>query len=239
MKGGFILGKPILFNNEMVRAILEGRKTQTRRVIKDTKDLYFLGFAECSSPKRNEGTAIFSTSKYLNEAVITHIKPKYQVGDILWVQETWKVDSVADHLLNMAIDFKAVLSEYIQAEKLCDFTSERYKKFRKFYQKNGWQSPYFMPREAARIFLKVANVKVQRIQDITPDECLKEGIKGYSFGANAPDAYGDNLYTDPKLAFKSLWDNLYKKKGYGWDANPWVWVYSFERLEGYNAGDMD
>lgn len=195
--------RPILFNTEMVQAILDGRKTSTRRIIKpqpkksierDSKNRKPLAFwKDCSE----------------------WVKPPYQVGDTLWVRETWQY-----------IDFAGENNGYVykasQNGKDWEQNSEGWK----------WRPSIFMPHEAARIFLKVTDVKAERLQDITEDETLKEGIMRYSIADNAPKAYGDNLYIDPKLAFKALWNSTIKKKDlnkYGWDANPWVWAIEFER----------
>ena len=132
--------------------------------------------SEAKKPYIKDGVLYWELQTAVDDSKMFKIRPKYQPGDLLYVQETWKVDSVADHLLNMAIDFKAVQSGHSQAEVLCTFTPDRYKKFRKYYQKNGWQSPYFMPCEAARIFLRVTNVRVERVQDITEKDAQAEGV---------------------------------------------------------------
>jgi hypothetical protein len=87
-----------------------------------------------------------------------------------------------------------------------------------------WRPSIFMPKEAARLFLQVANVRVERLQDITEEDALKEGVK----------AYGPNNCsgTSARIAFAELWDSLNEKRGYGWNTNCWVWVIEFERVEG-------
>ena len=244
--------KPILFNTEMVRAILEGRKTSTRRIIKPQPPKEMpsnVDFCVMPRPWVDKDIYYFQTLATLKQKEIIWQRRylPYRKDDILWVQETWKVDSINDGINNMAIDFKAIQEGYNAAEKLCDFKPDRYKKFRKFYQKNGWQSPYFMPREAARIFLKVTDVKVQKLQDITEDEAKVEGIPN-DYPMNpvyCPKCKGEGLIGtlhpvslgymeidcpncgDIRVRFKNLWNSIYTKQGYGWDANPWVWVIEF------------
>ena len=97
-----------------------------------------------------------------------------------------------------------------------------------------WKPSIHMLKSAARIFLKVTDIKVERLQNITEREALKEGIRRYHFNLNMPDAYGDALYTDHKLAFKQLWNSTVNKKNidkYGWDADPYIWTIEFQRVE--------
>jgi len=221
--------KPILFNQKMVKAILDGRKMVTRRLLKG----YALDHLEIDTD--NSVIGIYDQ----NEGYVRPIEDfeKYQVKDILWVQETWKVDSINSRLNNMLIDFRALQSGYSQAEVSADFTKERFDKFKKFYQKNGWQSPYFMPREATRIFLEVTNVRVERLQDITDEQIIKEGLSPYDDicqdvnwkpTLNDPDSGGDpNL----KQGFEILWDSAVKEDWQKFESNPWVWVYEFECCE--------
>lgn len=196
--------KQILFNTEMVKAILEGKKTSTRRIIK---------FPEGMTGRLPEGE--FEDNKPFLFYPSGIKRPPYQVGDTLYVRETWLVDSANDANKNMAIDFKAIQDGYHAAEILCDFKPDRYKKFRKFYQKKGWQSSLFMPREAARIFLKVTDVRVERLQDITEEEAKSEGIDDVL-----------PVFTAKEL-FQAEWNSIYKN----WNENPWVWVIEFEKVE--------
>lgn len=198
---------PILFSTDMVKAILDGRKTMTRRIIKPKTLEKFINLIW--NPNEN---LCFSP---------------YQPGDRLWVQETWKIDSLLRERPDypMAIDFKAVQSGYSQAEVMCNFAPDRFEKFKKFYQKPGWQSPYFMPKEAARIWLEVTDVRVERLNEITEEDAIKEGLQNY-YGSNAP--YMTNI-----SRFIDLWDSIYQNQGHGWEVNDWVWVYGLKRLEGY------
>ena len=166
--------KPILFNTKMVRAILDGRKSCTRRVVKPQP-----------------------TARYGAQC----IKPPYQSGDILYVRETWK------RALNGYYYY-----EDWQRDDIADITK--------------WHPSIHMPKEAARIWLKVTNVRTERLQDIDGKGCVKEGIE------EEPLKYvGDEFV---KGMFHDLWDSTIKKSDldrYSWDANPWVWVIEFERCE--------
>ena len=207
--------KPILFSTEMVRAILDGRKSMTRRVIRQSVvDRFVLD---------SRGNLLGSYTEEAGDAYPTIDDSPYQPGDILWVQETWKVDSLLrdDPSYPMAIDFKAVQDGYSHAEVMCKFTPGRFDKFEKFYQKPGWQSPYFMPREAARIFLRVTDVRAERVQEITEEDAWKEGC---------PEEHIPDKYPRSDVWFYELWQTLNAKRGYGWYANPWVWAISFERI---------
>lgn len=189
--------KPILFNTEMVRAILDGRKTCTRRLVKpqpDEKYTFPLGFVTDSTEKKEVGCFGFAANEYGGS--IQYVKPPYRYapGDILYVRETWK---------------KAPNGYYYyedwQRDDIADVTK--------------WKPSIHMPKEAARIWLKVTNVRVERLQDMTDDDAEAEGCFDY---------------TSTALGFPDVWDSTIKKSdldSYGWTANPWVWVIEFERCE--------
>ncbi|MEY8001568.1 hypothetical protein AB8U03_15470 [Clostridium sp. Mt-5] len=224
--------KPILFNTEMVKAILEDRKTSTRRIIKPQPRY------ELRQREIDKGTNRWN--EYGKEKVLDKITGstwgygricRYQVGDILYVRETWMIQSMSNFDKRIKFMYRAQGNKDLEIRHVSD---ERYEKLLKYGCKNGWQPSLFMPREAARIFLKVTDIKAQRLQDITEREVLKEGIRRYHFNMNMPDAYGDKLYTDPKVAFQTLWNSTVNKKDidvYGWDADPYVWVIEFQRVD--------
>ncbi len=244
--------KPILFSTEMVRSILAGRKMVTRRPIKMKYDnthielrnnKYGSSVIEKQNDvegetfgKRPDGT---SWRKLL---AVREVNPPYQVGDYLYVRETWAAYSRTYGTMPTLI-YKA------------DGNSP-----------NGikWHPSIHMPKEAARIFLRVTNVRVERLQDITADDCISEGVdaeippickrnppteeqqrKYDNMTAEQQEryihelakhtymgwcVYGDRL----RAAFRKLWNSTIKKSDldkYGWDANPWVWVIEFERME--------
>lgn len=192
--------KPILFNTEMVRAIQDGRKTVTRRVAFPNTDLH-----EFRCKKYPNGWWFRGSVAKDWESICNFIKTicpyKYKVGDILYVRETWcRYDE--DHIIDgIRYAYKA------------NATSESERMRKEFGYK--WRPSIHMPKEAARIFLRVTNVRVERLQDIDDDGVIAEGLK-----IGAP--------------FDELWDSTIKKSDrdmYGWAANPWVWVIEFERVE--------
>lgn len=204
--------KPILFNTEMVRAILDGRKACTRRLVKtqpDEKHTYPLGFVTDSTENKEVGCFGFGIDEYGGS--IQYAKPPYRTDDILYVRETWK---------------KAPNGYYYyedwQRNDIADITK--------------WKPSIHMPKEAARIFLRVTNVRVERLQEITEDGAKAEGINDewacswWRPTYYDPDSGGYPRYRDT-FAF-DLWDSTIKKSDiahYGWSANPWVWVIEFER----------
>ncbi len=185
--------KPIIFSTPMVQAILDGKKTQTRRVIKidDAPENWKISIA---------GTSIVRTEPY-------DVKlPRYAAGDILWVRETW-----------------------FENEECLLYKASKYENTKEYHGRNGWvqikwRPSIFMPRKAARIFLRVTNVRVERLQDISEEDARAEGVNGIP---RSTVLYPNDDYIYP---FKQLWNSLNQKRGYGWDTNPWVWVIEFERI---------
>lgn len=203
--------KPILFNTEMVRAILDGRKTCTRRLVKpQPKSKLCYTFAGSDSntwgyPNRTAheiwGEEFKLPNDITEEELSKRWNPPYHTDDILYVRETWK---------------KAPNGYYYyedwQKDDIADVTK--------------WKPSIHMPKEAARIWLKVTDVRVERLQDITSEQICKEGVE-------VEEPYVLNG-EEKRYAFSSLWNSTVKKSDldrYGWDANPWVWVIEFERCE--------
>ena len=189
---------PILFNTEMVQAIMDGRKTVTRRILKhDTRALL-------NSPYCKTHPEV--PDKQIIEKLC---KSPYEQGDVLYVRETW-------------------CSRY-DGEKyfyLADKCTKREEKKLLDYGEVKWRPSIHMPKEAARIFLKVNDVRVERLQDITEKQAETEGINGSEVLYDG--------YIDAREKFAELWDSTIKKSDiekYGWNANPWVWVIEFERCE--------
>jgi hypothetical protein len=201
--------KPILFNTQMVQAILEGRKTTTRRIAKDIKSLEVRegGFVTGKAEDKYRCTFFSGNQRQVAEKL-----SGYKVGDILYVRETWMIQSMKNFEKNIKFLYKAEPQEL----KEVHVSSEIYEKLIKFESKNGWQPSLFMPKEAARIFLRVKNVKIERLQDITEEGIRAEGITE-EFPPHARDK------------FQELWDSTTKE--YRWRLNPWVWVIEFERID--------
>ena len=194
--------KPILFNTEMVRAILEGRKTVTRRVLKLPSHI---------QPQDNGLFTLYADGTcYENERLVNilqYLKVPYKVGDILYVRETWiPKESEENGKLVKGFGYKA------------DFTG--------YESMFAWRPSIHMPKEAARIFLRVTDVRVERLQDITLDDCKKEGVTISEVELFC--GYNEND------KFKVLWNDTIKTdqlKYYSWNDNPYVWVIEFERIE--------
>ena len=177
---------PILFNMDMVRAILDGRKTVTRRKVKNPA------------------------------------KPPCLAGDILYVRETWAEIKNTD---------SSRIKYVYRATDTYPFGVKGY------IVKFKWRPSIHMPKKAARIWLKVTDVRVERLQDMSRDDAIKEGIHY----CECPDGYTwkeqadmNKCYITTMWAMKALWNSTIKKSGidlYGWDANPWVWVIEFELCE--------
>ena len=207
--------KPILFNTEMVRAILDGRKTCTRRAIKpqpDEKHTYPLGFVTDSTEKKEVGCFGFAANEYGGS--IQYVKPPYRYapGDILYVRETWhkytkRIGKGESCRLAEFYGYKASVANSEDAEE-------------------PWHPSIHMPKEAARIWLKVTNVRVERLQEITIDGIRNEGISSMAVHAG-----------DMEIAlkeWKNLWNSTIKKTdldSYGWEANPYVFVIEFIRID--------
>lgn len=220
---------PILFNTEMVRAILDGRKTCTRRVIKPQPQSR-LCYTYAGSHKGcigkwtypNKGAHEFLGEEYKlpenikDEELSKRWNPPYHTDDILYVRETWK---------------KAPNGYYYyedwQRNDIADVTK--------------WKPSIHMPKEAARIWLKVTDARAERLQDITEEQACMEGTdpwdevcyenNGWHPRFSDPDSGGAPNMVD---GFHKLWNSTIKKSNlnrYGWDANPWVWVIEFERCE--------
>lgn len=213
--------KPILFNTEMVRAILEGRKTVTRRAIKPRYKADECGFQIITVKETGEFVRVEKIDEYENsifaDGTERYVNPPYYQGDSLYVREAFYKD--ARRYMYRA-DYSENEKFYVGGKEI----------------KIRWSPSIHMPREAARIFLRVTDVHVEQLQDIDYEGCKAEGIwddyKTYS--QKYHDALARRAYP---VVFSKIWDETIRPANralYGWDANPWVWVISFERLQ---AGD--
>lgn len=217
--------KPILFNAEMVRAILDERKTVTRRVIKKSQcnGLHKIEprdwFREClQEPWRSMTDKEFIKSLY---------NPPFRRGDILYVRETWSTRQSNACMGNTTTgcpydNCETASGPCFEDEYIYKATDSLDSSIRK------WHPSIHMPKEAARIWLKVTDVRVEHLQDITDAEAEKEGAQPQN-----PFDYDANKWPN-KEHFKEIWNSTIKKSDfeyYGWEANPWVWVIAFERCE--------
>lgn len=218
------IAKPIFFETGLIQRILSGNKFVTRRICKDGNAFTVPDMSFYDADKRTYAVHNYANADHTEKLSLAERICPICTGDILYIRETWKV-----HALNPSF---CMMIRY-KADDYCDiqvkFSPSRYDKFQKFYKKNGWQSPYFMPKEAARIFLKVTDVRVEHLHDMTLDDFLAEGV------TLRPEAFNDpeNAYQQAKGIFKEIWDKTLKKADrefYSWEANPWVWVIEFERV---------
>lgn len=221
--------KPILFNTEMVRAILDGRKSCTRRLVK-----FFSGENPRWTGYIKDGLMLYNGK---NEPCIR--KAPYQPGDILYVRETWteecgkyyyRADYDSDYLdpcETLSGGYPASCRNHPGCDG-CMATSTRI----------HWHPSIHMPKEAARIWLKVTDVRIERLQSITVEGAIREGAEGEKCHHTNAGAFGctDCMNTGwiepPQVEFMQIWNSTVKKSDldrYGWDANPYVWVISFER----------
>lgn len=210
---------PILFNTEMVRAILDGRKTCTRRSVSSRQ---FLGMLtdKCKNAEPDEflkgKRMMFKPYCDMTDAelIMTAYKAPYEPGDILYVRETWHkyIKRVGDGKNCHLAEFYGYKASVVNSEDANE----------------PWKPSIHMPKEAARIWLKVTDVRVERLQDITIDEIRKEGLEPRF---NVKDKFSDGI---ARGRFLELWNSTIKKSNldrYGWSANPYVFVIEFERCE--------
>lgn len=183
--------KPILFSGEMVRAILEGRKTQTRRIVKFPND--FTGNIYNNYPFGIK----YSSNDF--EGCVKRLNSKWEIDDTLWVRETCQYSDSSVNF-NPGWVYRATDPDWE--------TMEGWK----------WKPSIFMPKRACRIFLKITDIRVERLQDINTDALKAEGI-------NYTMDYGPILFEN----FKELWQRINGQEN--WKTNPFVWVIKFERCE--------
>lgn len=211
--------KPIIFSSEMVRAILAGRKSETRRVIKPGKRHYtqynWYGKHPCGGWWACDVDPIQNNIPSGDNGFPC---PHGQPGDRLWVRETWRmllgpqkgfipedlqfsknVLYGADHPALHTGHWDSDIDEFVSDIKI-------------------WRPSIFMPRWASRITLEITGVRVERVQDISEEDAVREGIANGAYAIN------------PKSSFSKLWDSINLKRGFGWDANPFVWVIEFRKL---------
>lgn len=247
--------KPILFNTEMVRAILDGRKTCTRRLVKpQPKSKLCYTFAGSDSdtwgyPNRTAheiwGEEFKLPNDITEEELSKRWNPPYHTGDILYVRETWQCWRAHRYEATADIRFRAGGDDVrLQFANGNTDSIDRldYDTFvHKWFSHNGeWKPSLFMPKEAARIWLKVTDVRIERLKNITGDGALREGSQGIRCNHVALGEHGctDCMNTGwiepPQVEFMQIWNSTIKKSDidrYGWDANPYVWVIEFERCE--------
>lgn len=193
------MDRPILFSGEMVRAILEGRKTQTRRVIKPQPEPWVT----------QAGYTLFTGNDEISFRGVTRngpaeyaIKRKYNLGDRLWVRESFAPNYFDNGQPGYKADWTKLAAEYVQEPR--------------------WYPSIHMPRYLSRITLEVVSVRAELVQEISEEDAKAEGILPY------PDV---GVGVNYLLPYRNLWDRINAKRGYSWASNPWVWVIEFKRVQ--------
>lgn len=240
--------KPILFNTPMSQAARIGIKTETRRLINPRYRDDEYAFQIITNAHTGEFVRVEIIDEWQN--CTRFLLPQYLPGDILYVRETWRIQSAHRFEADAKIEFRSGgPMSTIQFDGRCSDSHER-RSYDDFISKWGvsgnWHPSIFMPKEAARTFVKVTDVWAEQLQDITDEQCMREGIQQWSKDGKlykyAPaDGEGDypmwpwqDTPIAPRGAFVKLWDSTVPKSKLhqnGFAANPWVWVYRFERCE--------
>lgn len=217
--------KPILFNAEMVRVILDGRKTCTRRICKDANECTVPDMDFYNADKRTYAVHNFADLEHIEQLSTTERTCPICPGDILYVRETWE----RFECWNCEGDESGSCPKEPQKsvlDKVCG--CYMYRATDEISGDAKWHPSIRMPKEAARIWLKVTDVRVERLQDITNKGAEREGAR-----PDYPFDYDVDKW--PNLEhFKKIWNSTIKKSDrdrYGWNANPWVWVIEFEQCE--------
>lgn len=195
--------RPILFSGAMVRAILDGRKTMTRRVVKPCPI-----FMDTGIPP------LFDGVDFADDVRVHHC-PYGQAGDRLWVREKWWNSRGDD---SMPTYYAADQFQWNANDWQC--------------HDGPWRPSIHMPRWASRIVLEVVSVRVERLRDISEDDAVLEGIEPtLIYEAVHPCGAPAELYSNRVDEFNLLWDSINAKRGFGWLENPWVWVIEFRRVD--------
>lgn len=228
---------PILFSTEMVQAILEGRKTQTRRVVK-------------WQPRCTNASWVQRGIQWFfpNAAPEGSIKcPFGQPGDVLWVRESWRKYFPVDENGYMNINKEIIQYRADNPEEVRCVDGDGFQEWNKDGSEKyiGWNPSIHMPKAACRLFLKITNIRVERLQDISMDDVVAEGLnwaavidddfpgiplRGWKdFAGGDYFVTGDGSLPPEVRSYKSLWQKI--NGADSWAANPWVWVVEFERCE--------
>ena len=207
--------RPIIFSGEMVLAILDGHKMQTRRVVNPQPN---------DAWARDANIARVTNDEYFwaSGDCISELKCHFWVGRRLWVRETfsliwteyepcWEEDETIRDVPHQ-IHYRADTDDKYPSEWPADMGDDP--------ECPKWRPSIHMPRWASRITLEITDVRVERVQDISDDDAKAEGSK-----------FGNAMWPSDRTTFELLWDSLNAKRGFGWETNPWVWVIAFKRIE--------
>jgi len=232
--------RPILFSAPMVRAILGGAKTQTRRVVKDRRRQW-----ERHSEVDEDDNWPVCEDEYGDWY---RMRCPYGVpGDRLWVKETWYCDHCFVGDLNLTMNCGRIGPDVEPDRAKCEaeWRGDGDTGSMMYYRADGeiwqqmeqsgtgfnWRSPRFMPRWASRILLEITDVSVQRVQDISDDDAIAEGLDAEHADGHGYVVASPNGYVLVRDAFRELWGSINAKRGFGWAENPWVWALTFRRVQ--------
>lgn len=252
MMQGQVKERPIIFSGEMVKAILDGKKTMTRRVVKSDFINHYkhAHIIRQSTDKKREGKAYFYDTPVGSMVLSSQLANNHygKVGDRLWVRETWApVNSCGESALAYKADNEIIClsenEEFLDEYGTLNYTDPRLAKYA-FADwaddlvngvEGAWKSPITMPRWASRILLEITDIRVERLNDISEADAVKEGLRILPASGRYVVSPGDQHFGgashDAVEVFSWLWDSLNTKKGYPWSSNPWVWVVEFKVVE--------
>lgn len=219
----------MIFNAEMVRAILSGQKTQTRRIMK-VQPVLKGSFYEVYGAGWGKGV---KSVPVVHGHSLSNNCPLGIVGDRIWVRETWQCVSysLGEHGYVEDVDYKKSIPKTKPVEPRWGVTYEASELEPKDREERGfpWVPSIHMPRWASRILLEITNVRVERLNDISEGDAIAEGIERYNDDGivyYGPYGKGD---CRPERAFSDLWKSIYGDES--WEKNPWVWCISFKRVQ--------
>ncbi|WP_332102292.1 hypothetical protein [Klebsiella variicola] len=224
----------MIFNAEMVRALLSGRKTQTRRIMKVQPESNQLGLLLITDSTKHSDIGKYHWAE--SNATGNHVRSKLfscpfgAVGDRIWVRETWSSD-FANYYPNDRVWYAADNNRQLDIE-VVDGVRGIYSPESDVHVPFRWQPSIHMPRWASRILLEITDVRVERLNAISEEDARAEGIiDGGCLNCGEPEPCGcANPEPDATDAFAYLWQSIYGQEN--WNANPWVWVIEFKRVEG-------
>lgn len=239
------VAKPILFNTDMVKAILDGRKSVTRRICKDANEYTVPDMSFHDADKRTYAVHNYADKEHTDKLSIVERICPICPGDHMYVRETWRIGAWNLDKQSIAVDYATgdcrrewvpviekdrFVKYVIQSEEDTVDAGLAEPTWKVGEAPTRWRPSIHMPKEAARIFLRVTDVRVERLHAMTLDDFLAEGV------VIRPEAFNDpeNAYWQARNIFSNIWDSTIPKKDrdkYGWDASPWVWVIQFERVE--------
>lgn len=226
--------RPIIFSGDMVKTILDGKKTMTRHLVK-FKDFTTDSITPLHIELAEGRYCLFNER---NGWLIGYPKCPYgKIGDRLWVRETW-IEGYDDPLIESEGDDENAVSIIYKADgkeeyRTCSAeTAENWGNFSADSEMVGFKSPIHMPRWASRLLLEITDIRVERLNDISDEDAVKEGLRilpaSGRYVVSPGDQYFGSASHDAVEVFSWLWDSINAKKGYPWSSNPWVWVVEFK-----------